>query len=602
MRLRRTAALLSLWLLCTPALAGHNLLLSDPVAGTPILDEEGRTIPIRWDDRALPIKWWVHSGGSPASQISAQQVADAMDVGFLEWENVETSRIAFQFAGFTSQSNGNAGFDGINLVTFADEEEFPWGDTSILAFTPSFVLTEDTVLDASNPLGLPAGLYPRGTILDADIIFNPRRAFSLIGTDLDVRSIGCHEIGHLFGLSHSPISAGGAPNTSGYARATMYPFVSFSQLSLEEDDKSGAAFYYPDPGSGAHPGGQAPFTRGAIAGRVTEPSGRGLSGAMLIALPVDIGLYPIFTLSDWDGSYLLPNVLPGRYKLQLSPFSTTNSQGLWNLRYNPLTFSALTYGYPTEFYSIPETGDDPLDAAEIISVTAGTTTTGIDLVANVLAPLADDFEPNDTSATAAPIAPASLPIGRTLIDPFDDQDWFRFTVPAGTRLTLNVDAESIQSTLDSHLFLFEDRAGVLSLVAENDDEFPGVTLDSAINLYVTAWSGPHLVLVRSYQEDGRPTSRGQYQLAVAAVYPTPTPTPTFTPTSTPTWTPTPTPTGTPTPNKFDLVRDARVDELDLLEFLRRYETGDVSVDFTGDGRVDREDLLLFSQQWSPGEN
>lgn len=583
--------------------AGHNLLLADPLAGTPILDDHDSAIPIMWDDRALPVRWQVHAAGSPASALSATAVAQAVETAFAQWENVSTSRITFQFDGFTSQSDGNAGFDGVNLITFSDPDDLlPAG---VLAFTPSFSLTEDTVLEATNPLGLPAGLYRRGTILDADIIFNPNTGFTLVGNSLDVRSIACHEIGHLIGLSHSPIPA--APGTASFERATMYPFVSFSQLTLEWDDISGVSYYYPNSGSGFYPGGAPPYSLGEITGRVEDGQGRGLSGAMLLALPTDDTTRPVFTISDWDGSYRLPGLSPGVYRVQLAPFSTTNNpQGLWNLRYNPLTFTALTYAYPREYYSQPESASDDPDAWTPVVVWAGATQSGINIVANLAEPLSDEYEPNDTPSTARPL---DLDYGlysvRALIDPFEDEDWFRLDVPRGTRLSLIVEAQAIASALDSHLFLYEDRGTHLTLVAQNDDDPLRQSFDSAIYLYVTSFEGPHLALVRSYQEEGQPTSRGIYRLNITAVVPTPTPTPTATHTPTATWTPTstptPTPTGTPTPtpDPYDLVEDARIDELDLLEFLRRYDAGDLSADFSGDGRLDGLDLLLFGRRWAP---
>jgi Matrixin len=604
----RRLLLLLLLTASLPAFCGHNLLLYDPLIGRPILDASGQTIPVSWDDRTLPIPWMVHSGGS--ALLSATQVAAAIETAFDNWEDIPTSRVAFQYMGQTSQRDGDSGFDGINLFTFSDPNfTFPSG---VLAYTSAFVLLEDTVLEATNAAGFPTGAYKKGTILDSDIIWNPVLPFGVAGNSYDIRSIGTHEIGHMIGISHSPIN--NAPGSYAYQLATMYPFVNFSQLTLEWDDISAASFYYPQSGSGYYPGASGTPISGEITGHITGNGDTPLSGAMILATPeIPNGTAPVFAISDMDGSYRLPGLLPGRYFVRLIPFRT-DTGALWHLRYNPLTFTALTYAYPNDYYSIPESATDNTELFELVNVYAGVTTNAIDIVANITRSLVDEFEDNNTPETATLVEHGPLSVGITLISPFEDYDYFRFTVPLHSTLNLDTDAQSIDSTLDSCLVLYEDRGGNLVKVAENDDETPGSLLDSRIANYLTTYDGPHVVLVRSfadinYKGEMQAASRGAYNLKIVAITPTPTHTPTFTPTPTPTATDTPTPTGTPTHtptvtptptptlNPYDLVRDNVINELDLLLLIELYSDKDQLIDFDKDSKITASDLFLFSRAW-----
>ncbi|MCA9440766.1 MAG: hypothetical protein KC964_08175, partial [Candidatus Omnitrophica bacterium] len=103
---------------------------------------------------------------------------------------------------------------------------------------------------------------------------------------------------------------------------------------------------------------------------------------------------------------------------------------------------------------------------------------------------------------------------------------------------------------------------------------------------------------------GGPTSTPTH---TPTITPTITPTPTFTATHTPTFTNTPTATETPSPTSTptwtpvspDLVPDARVDALDVLEFLRRWrhDRTPSRVDLSGNGMVDGVDPLSSGNYW-----
>jgi hypothetical protein len=80
---------------------------------------------------------------------------------------------------------------------------------------------------------------------------------------------------------------------------------------------------------------------------------------------------------------------------------------------------------------------------------------------------ADDSEPNDTVATATPLAAGDPAFG--VIGQAADVDLFRIAVAAGQRLTFDVDAEAEGSELDGHLTLLA-RDGTTVLASDDDTD------------------------------------------------------------------------------------------------------------------------------------
>lgn len=137
---------------------------------------------------------------------------------------------------------------------------------------------------------------------------------------------------------------------------------------------------------------------------------------------------------------------------------------------------------------------------------------GIDdfsITATAPAACSDAQEPNDTPASAAPIA-----IGQTLsafICANGDLDYYVFSGSAGQRLSVDVDAQSIGSSLDSYLYLLGgDGAAVL---AEHDDEIYSVQKDSRLVFTLPA-SGAYYLKVRDWKHPANGGSAYAYNLGL----------------------------------------------------------------------------------------
>jgi hypothetical protein len=232
----------------------------------------------------LPVSYWINEKGSP--QILNGSEFFAVQSAFQTWQNIPTADIRVTYKGTTPVSS--VGYDGINLVTFADAST-PLGSTTIAA-TFSFY---GSVLNSN-------GVIVYGT-QEADIAFNPLFNFSTSAeiNKYDIQGVITHEIGHFLGLDHS-----------GLISSVMVPFSAASQLdqrTLTYDDIAGVMEIYPK---------NLPAT-GQIQGSV-QTGQAAVFGAHVVA--VDSGGTPIVsTLSQPDGSYLLRFIPPGSYRVYAEP-------------------------------------------------------------------------------------------------------------------------------------------------------------------------------------------------------------------------------------------------------------------------------------------
>jgi hypothetical protein len=166
---------------------------------------------------AMPVSWTLNPGTS-SHMHGSRSVADVMTASFATWTAAPNAAIAVaRTADTTSKETGN---DGRNLICFVCSGDFS-SESDTLAVT--FTTTQ-------------SGGSAAGTILDADILFNPNRDFSTDGAsgNEDLQTVATHEIGHLFGLAHS-----------GVVRATMFPFAPDNERTLSYDDVAALAFLYP---------------------------------------------------------------------------------------------------------------------------------------------------------------------------------------------------------------------------------------------------------------------------------------------------------------------------------------------------------------------
>lgn len=208
-------------------------------------------------------------------------------------------------------NDGETSIDGLNTICF--NQASAAFTTGVLAFT--------RVITANAP-GVSAGSSVTSTfagqILDADTLFRPdgQGAFAtpagLATTQgkgaYDLESILAHELGHWFGLDHSPVW-----------RAMMFPYApppgqflgdrpttQAPDGPLSDDDRTAIRALYPDPNDALHAGSilgrilpANPFALAAIpptsAGRFVT----GAVGASVVAVDADSGSVVAGALSGW---------------------------------------------------------------------------------------------------------------------------------------------------------------------------------------------------------------------------------------------------------------------------------------------------------------
>jgi DNA-binding beta-propeller fold protein YncE len=356
-----------------------------------------------------------HQESWPASRLpiairlphaNSAHVADGSDLsairdGIAAWQATAGAAIAVQELPPGSNSFASS-LDGINQVTFGDDEYFPPG---VIALTPTTSFTRRAAFD--DRIVLP------GQIVDADLLFNPRTPFRTAtvtppGASFDLQSVATHEVGHLLGLTHSGVES-----------ATMFPVLlpDTAAASLAEDDRAAARAAYPGPTYATD------FA--TITGSVRRGgSGAPVPGALVIAVRLDGGLAPIdTTASDFtreDGSYALRGLPPGDYGVHVSPLDGSVPGVVPGAISERLHAIAVT-DFLAEWWSAVEDSADDRDARTALAMAAGATRTSIDLITTVdtTPPAVASSRPGNGAAgiridTAIqidfvkPIAPASL--------------------------------------------------------------------------------------------------------------------------------------------------------------------------------------------------
>lgn len=278
---------------------------------------------------ALPVVWRLNPtlGSNLRGELSS--VVSMLNDSFAAWTTAPNTNLAAA-RGADATTRDHAA-DGQNVLSFTPTQPLGIG---VLAVT--FTIVSDVAGEE-----FPAGSGQRsqfvGQILDADILFNANENFAVPlqlnspscldansnNICWDLQSVATHEIGHLFGLSHT-----------GVWGAMVWPFAppqgTFAR-QLSADDQAGIASLYPSSSFAA--------TTGQISGRVLTALGARTFGAHVVAVDAASGSTVVSTIAagtcvnnqmNYDGSFLIEGLPPGEYQLFAEPLDGPSTQGDYN--------------------------------------------------------------------------------------------------------------------------------------------------------------------------------------------------------------------------------------------------------------------------------
>jgi hypothetical protein len=493
-----------------------------PAPGAGPLLVNGAGAPLRWGAGPIP---WNPDRGPLGSLTNAAAVANVAG-NFAVWAAVPTANVAFANAGLLPVDVTVANYasyigvcgDGLDPIIFDTDGSIT---DDLLG-----VGARDSVLGFAGP---ECGTYVPPVISEGSAVLNGRFIDGVASPSnpeislADFNGVFVHEFGHYQNLDHSQVNRleaeDGEPTNDG-AVPTMYPFLlsGGGAGTLALDDAVSVSMLYPAPtlasGFGRLTGrvlradAVTPF-QGAyvIARRIGDPRATAVgmaSGARYF--PSVAGGPPSPSL---QGFFELPGLPPGSYTVEVEGIDPAFNGGS---SVGPLDPPVVLPG-PEEFWSgVAEAStnppDDPLVAAPV-TIGAGATQSGIDIVLNVVPPAPNDECTAATVITATPF----LDVVDTQAATRADGDpaasctfggphlngasvWYRFT-PA---VTGTVFVDTLRSDYDTVLSVYTGGcAPPFFQVACSDDV--GFALQSATSFIATGGT-PYLIEIAAFDGSG----------------------------------------------------------------------------------------------------
>lgn len=299
--------ILGVLILCVAAPVHSYITTRDILAG-------GAVSQIKWTGASIP---WVLNPTQGANITGSRSLSAVMQASFDAWDTVTTANITFA-RGTDAGAGAVNSNDSLNTVK--------------VNLSPTAYLTT-----AGSALALTLTSYDlvTGTVLDADIIFDPTVNFSTDSTtpasQYDLQTVATHEVGHMLGLDHSTILS-----------ATMFPRVGpgvSAPRVLSSDDIAGVSSIYPNASY---------LTKGSISGTVRLTSNASVYGAIVVAVDSN-GQPAAHGLTDPRGYYTIYGLNPGNYTIFAEPMDlpyTFSDQSVFNRIYPGSTVST---GFTTRF-------------------------------------------------------------------------------------------------------------------------------------------------------------------------------------------------------------------------------------------------------------
>jgi len=412
------------------------------VPGQPVANSvEG--LPFRWDPTQFPLTYWTDQG-SLGTLTKAQ--ADALvQQAFQAWQDVPTASISFSKAG-----DLGANVTASNILSVQDALY----NCSTLPGPPAGGIPQPRTIIYDNSLGsilIALGEDPNSTLGFADALclssdgvnnfFN--RGYAVMnGKNLNVtelKAVMIHEFGHMIGLDHSQINVecAGFFGCSSDADAlaglpTMFPILAdaLAMSTPATDDTAGLSELYPETAN--NPPNQVPYlaTTGRISGRILFSDGvTPAQGFNVVVRQVDNPATPkdeslttavsnisgyLFTADAGNalvqasgltpspfgsrdqtliGLFNIPGLPPGNYTVEVEALDDTFVGGSGA---GPIGILGFQFPMPgscaTELWNNTESANELCDTSTPITVTAGSTTTGINIILNGTPPRYDAWE------------------------------------------------------------------------------------------------------------------------------------------------------------------------------------------------------------------
>ena len=183
---------------------------------------------------------------------------------------------------------------------------------------------------SDNILGF-ANVFPAGVNFRFGfVVLNGRRAS--LGVASRFRRVVIHELGHLLGLDHSQGNLGIYLRRDWVFVPVMFPLIGGPPVGLRFEDRAWLSYMYPVEGFRDQ--------TATIRGQILRRSGGGLSGANVVAMPIEVdfegqwterpaGLVAVVSdfLLEGLGRFELPGLDPGSYVVFVEPIDSSFTGG-----------------------------------------------------------------------------------------------------------------------------------------------------------------------------------------------------------------------------------------------------------------------------------
>lgn len=437
-----------------------------------------------------PINLLVDTEGVSGVTSPVAETQDLMN----QWNSVDVAEDVFGTASAGGPYNGTT--VGQTFGQFTDSQyEVAFDDTGD-------ILSQFGIGVAVLGITLKSVDRSSGQILDVLVVINTQPGFLVApgtgATALDLfRGTLLHELGHVTGLGHTPV---GMVNQTSFGLfpapaqriPTMYPFRLPQRpqegQTIEADDIAGLAKTYPDDTGGL----------GAISGKVRSASGAPIPQIHVRAVgPVNGAQHQLGRLTQADGSFVIPNMPPGAYRVIVEAVNGRGGVVPDTLTGGTDAFGAMAYIYAQDEYWQPgddfDPGVDDPTAFTEVQVRAGRDTGGIELVLNG-APLLENQAVNGALGT-----------GDAQLPGFFYVDYFVFAGDSGEVVTLNATSPGFVPQLR----LLRPSDG--TLIAEDLPTTGGSAQIASLTLPET---GIYTVALSSSVVTGNPGGTGTYSIGL----------------------------------------------------------------------------------------